>query len=126
MKIRILHCDEDEEYGRDFKTAARKLGVKVTYRNRGEEAVAVFQRGLFDAVVSGINFPIFDGFSTLSSLRRKDPDIRFLFLSNYLDKKVRLKAEREAVPSDLLITKTEADSDILAVLKALKRFKPNL
>jgi two-component system cell cycle sensor histidine kinase/response regulator CckA len=79
---------EDEDAVRSF--AARALGTRgyeVLQASTGAEALEVFEEheGKVDLVVSDVVMPEMDGPTLLKELRKKVPDMKFVFMSGYAE-----------------------------------------
>ena len=79
---------EDEDAVRSF--AARALGTRgyeVLQASTGAEALEVFEEheGKVDLVVSDVVMPEMDGPTLMKELRKKVPDMKFVFMSGYAE-----------------------------------------
>jgi len=77
---------EDEEVVRNFAARAlKRQGYKVLEAASGVEALEVMEksRGKIDIVVSDVVMPEMDGPTLLKELRKKNPDIKIIFVSGY-------------------------------------------
>jgi two-component system cell cycle sensor histidine kinase/response regulator CckA len=77
---------EDEEVVRNFAVRAlKRQGYKVLEAASGVEALEVMEKnkGKIDIVVSDVVMPEMDGPTLLKELRKKNPDIKIIFVSGY-------------------------------------------
>ena len=77
---------EDEEVVRNFAARAlKRQGYKVLEAASGVEALEVMEKnkGKIDIVVSDVVMPEMDGPTLLKELRKKNPDIKIIFVSGY-------------------------------------------
>jgi two-component system copper resistance phosphate regulon response regulator CusR len=79
--MRILYV-EDDPTAQEFVTRGlRHRGFDLTEASRGEEGLALAQRGGFDLIILDVMLPDLDGFSVLRELRRTGVGTPVLFLS---------------------------------------------
>ena len=77
---------EDEEVVRNFAARAlKRQGYKVLEASTGVEALEVMEKnqGKIDIVVSDVVMPEMDGPTLLKELRKKNPDLKIIFVSGY-------------------------------------------
>ncbi len=77
---------EDEEVVRNFAARAlKRQGYKVLEAASGVEALEVMEKhkGKVDIVVSDVVMPEMDGPTLLKELRKKNPDLKIIFVSGY-------------------------------------------
>jgi len=77
---------EDEEVVRNFAARAlKRQGYKVLEAASGVEALEVMEKSKskIDIVVSDVVMPEMDGPTLLKELRKKNPDIKIIFVSGY-------------------------------------------
>ena len=77
---------EDEDIVRSFAVRAlKRQGYEVLEASTGVEALEVMERinGDVDIVVSDVVMPEMDGPTLLKRLRKKNPDIKIIFVSGY-------------------------------------------
>jgi two-component system cell cycle sensor histidine kinase/response regulator CckA len=77
---------EDEEVVRNFAARAlKRQGYKVLEAASGVEALEVMEKnkGKIDIVVSDVVMPEMDGPTLLKELRKKNPDLKIIFVSGY-------------------------------------------
>jgi two-component system cell cycle sensor histidine kinase/response regulator CckA len=77
---------EDEEVVRNFAVRAlKRQGYKVLEASSGVEALEVMEKneGKIDIVVSDVVMPEMDGPTLLKELRKKNPELKIIFVSGY-------------------------------------------
>jgi len=77
---------EDEEVVRNFAARAlKRQGYKVLEAGSGVEALEVMEksRGKIDIVVSDVVMPEMDGPTLLKELRKRNPELKIIFVSGY-------------------------------------------
>ncbi len=77
---------EDEEVVRNFAARAlKRQGYKVLEASSGIEALEVMEKnkGKVDIVVSDVVMPEMDGPTLLKELRKRNPDLKIIFVSGY-------------------------------------------
>ncbi len=77
---------EDEDVVRSFAVRAlKRQGYEVLEASSGVEALEVMeaQEGKIDIVVSDVVMPEMDGPTLLKELRKKNPDLKIIFVSGY-------------------------------------------
>jgi two-component system cell cycle sensor histidine kinase/response regulator CckA len=82
----LLVEDEQGLRGLNARGLASR-GYRVLEASNGVEAIEVFDRhnGKVDLVVSDVVMPEMDGPSLLKELRRRDPDVKIIFVSGYAE-----------------------------------------
>jgi len=80
--IRVLHVDDDEQFGELTASFLRQLGsFDVTTRTRYESAVSVVDEESFDCVVCDYDLGSHDGLDVLAAVRDRDPDVPFVLFT---------------------------------------------
>ncbi len=77
---------EDEEVVRNFAARAlKRQGYKVLEASSGVEALKIMEKNecKIDIVVSDVVMPEMDGPTLLKELRKKNPDLKIIFVSGY-------------------------------------------
>jgi signal transduction histidine kinase len=129
---------DDEAVIRDLCSRALK-GYRMLEAGSGEAALALFDKGGIDVVLTDVMMPGMDGIELLKRLKEKDPTIVVIVLTGFAEKDVilnALKADADdfiAKPLNLLQLKTAVDKALVkkalkeevAALKSLDRLKSN-
>jgi two-component system cell cycle sensor histidine kinase/response regulator CckA len=90
---------EDEDAVRSFALEAlRRQGYEVFEAASGVEALELMDKldGKVDIVVSDVIMPEMDGPTMLGELRKRDPDIKIIFVSGYPDDAFKNNLEPDA------------------------------
>ena len=111
---RILVADDEPAMLLCYQRILGAAGYDVETVLNGEEAVAAFENGQYDVVLSDIQMPVMNGLELLRAVRERDHDVPFIFLtadtsgnsaiaavesraSRYLTKPINSEMLREAV-----------------------------
>jgi EAL domain-containing protein (putative c-di-GMP-specific phosphodiesterase class I)/ActR/RegA family two-component response regulator len=81
LRRRALVVDDDPDVLLVVSRTLREAGFEVATAADGRAALATFESGGFDAVVSDINMPALDGIQLLRALRERDLDIPVILLT---------------------------------------------
>jgi DNA-binding response OmpR family regulator len=116
---------EDEDSVRQFSIRLlRDRGFEVFSARTAGEALTVFdnQKGAFQIVFSDVVLPDINGLDLVRKLRRKQPRIRLLLTSGYMDEKARWpEIHREGTR---FIQKPYPGRELLSVLHAILKEEP--
>jgi len=129
---------DDEAIIRDLCIRALK-GYKVQEARNGEDALAIFDKGGIDVILTDVMMPGMDGIELLRRLKEKEPTIVVIVMTGLAEKDVilsALKADADdfiSKPVNLLQLKTAVDKALvkkalkeeIASLKSLDRMKSN-
>jgi nitrogen-specific signal transduction histidine kinase/ActR/RegA family two-component response regulator len=117
--VRILVV-EDEDMVRQFAMRVlRERGYEVFGAKTARDALAVFeeQSGAFHVVFSDVVLPDINGLDLVRQLRPKQPRMRFLLTSGYMDEKSRWpEIQREGIR---FIQKPYPSRELLSVLQSV-------
>jgi CheY-like chemotaxis protein len=78
---RVLVVDDEELVRASIAAALRRAGHHVTTAEDGEDALGKFCPGRFDLVITDIVMPRMEGIETLRALRKLEPGIRIIAMS---------------------------------------------
>jgi two-component system sensor histidine kinase/response regulator len=134
---RILIVD-DEAVIRDLCIRALK-GYHIVQAGNGHDALALFDKGGIDVILTDVMMPGMDGIELLKRIKEKDPTIVVIVMTGFAEKDVilnALKADADdfiSKPLNLLQLKTAVDKALvkkalkeeIASLKSLDRLKSN-
>jgi len=129
---------DDEAIIRDLCIRALK-GYQVLEARNGEEALALFDKGGIDVILTDVMMPGMDGIELLKRLKAKEPTIVVIVMTGFAEKDVILSALRAdaddfiSKPLNLLQLKTAVDNALvkkslkeeIASLKSLDKLKSN-
>jgi EAL domain-containing protein (putative c-di-GMP-specific phosphodiesterase class I) len=113
----VLIVDDEPAVARATERILCRQGYRVTIASGGREAIAKADSTRFDAIVSDLGMPDLDGRALLRSIRAKDMDVPFVFLTGAPDLQSAIEAVeygafrylvKPASPADLLHVLTQA------------------
>ena len=78
---RILLAEDEENFGAVLKNYLELSGYEVSLAVNGLEAEKRFEKDRFDLCILDIMMPLKDGFSLAESIRKKDTQVPFIFLT---------------------------------------------
>jgi len=127
---------DDEAVIRDLCSRALK-GYHILQAGNGQDALALFEKGNIDVILTDVMMPGMDGIELLKRLKEKEPTIVVIVMTGFAEKDVILNALKEdaddfiAKPLNLLQLKTAVDKALvkkalkeeIASLKSLDRLK---
>ena len=84
----ILVVEDEEDLIEILEEMLSELGYKVIIAQNGQEALQVFAdtSQIIDLVISDVIMPKMGGIELYEELKRKDPQIKFIFTSGYASK----------------------------------------
>ena len=129
---------DDEAVIRDLCSRALK-GYHFVQAGNGQDALAIFEKGGIDVVLTDVMMPGMDGIELLKRIKAKEPTIVVIVMTGFAEKDVilnALKADADdfiSKPLNLLQLKTAVDKALvkkalkeeIASLKSLDRLKSN-
>lgn len=119
-KIRLLLVEDDTDLGRLLSKYLDIQGIEVSLAPDNTAALLVLQENLFDIAVLDVMLPEGDGFSLAQNIRKKYPQMPFLFLTARKQKEDVLKGLSIGA-DDYIIKPFDADELILRVQNILRR-----
>jgi len=136
--LKTILIVDDEAVIRDLCRRALK-GYHLLEAGSGEAALALFDKGGVDVILTDVMMPGMDGIELLKRIKEKEPTIVVIVMTGFAEKDVilnALKADADdfiAKPLNLLQLKTAIDKalvkkalkDEIATLKSLDRLKSN-
>lgn len=136
--LKTILIVDDEAVIRDLCMRALK-GYHVIEAGSGETALALFDKGGIDVILTDVMMPGMDGIELLKRIKEKEPTIVVIVMTGFAEKDVilnALKADADdfiSKPLNLLQLKTAVDKalvkkalkDEIATLKSLDRLKSN-
>ncbi|MDM0015444.1 PAS domain-containing protein [Variovorax sp. J22P168] len=135
---RILIAEDNETNRKVILRQLALIGFAADVAADGQQALALWQRGGYDLVLTDLHMPAMDGYALVAAIRREEPtachtpvialtanalrdeELRCLSagMDAYLSKPVRLVDLKAAIDAGLALTPPEAPAD-LRVLSAL-------
>jgi two-component system, NtrC family, response regulator len=82
-KPSILLIDDDDSLRRVMEFSLTEAGYKVQTAASGEEGLALFARGLFDAVITDITMPGMSGMEVLAKIRERGDGLPVIVITAY-------------------------------------------
>ncbi len=83
MNAKVLLVDDEEEFIETLSQRLEIRGLKVTGATRGEEAVDLVDKRVFDAIVLDLAMPGMDGLETLKRIKKNHPEAEIIILSGH-------------------------------------------
>lgn len=138
IQMKTILIVDDEAVIRDLCSRALK-GYHVVQAGNGIDAIAHFEKGGIDVVLTDVMMPGMDGIELLKRIKEKEPTIVVIVMTGFAEKDVilnALKADADdfiAKPLNLLQLKTAVDKALvkkalkeeIASLKSIDRMKSN-
>lgn len=100
--LRVLIIDDEADVRDPLREWLVRAGYDAQAAAGGPEAIALAQRGNFDAVVTDYMMPGMDGLAVVDELRRHQPDLQVIFLTGHATKELAIAALRRGRAYDLL------------------------
>jgi DNA-binding NtrC family response regulator len=116
---RIMLIDNEEGLCRMMEAVLKDQGYHVRSYTRPVQAVADFNAGDYDLVVSDIKMPEMDGLEVLQLVRNRDPEIPVIMITAYATVEMSIQALRHGA-YDMLTKPFEPDELIYRVKNALQ------
>jgi DNA-binding NtrC family response regulator len=82
-KGHLLVVDDDPAVLDLLQHLFTRLGYEITTAGGGREALAIFEPGSFDCIVSDLAMPGMDGIELLKKIRLRDDKVPFLVVTGY-------------------------------------------
>ncbi|GJM33422.1 MAG: transcriptional regulatory protein RprY [Saprospiraceae bacterium] len=119
MKKSILLVEDNDTLGYILKEYLEMKGFQLVWAKNGQQGLAVFNKTRFDLCVLDIMMPEMDGFTLAEELRRKEPQLPFIFLTARSLKVDKLKGFH--LGADDYIVKPVDEEELVARIKAVLR-----
>jgi DNA-binding response OmpR family regulator len=116
----ILLAEDDADFGGILKQYLEMSGFSVEWAKDGEEALMLFDKGVFNMCVLDVMMPKLDGFSVAEKMIEINPEVPFLFLTARKMKGDKLKGLKLGA-DDYIVKPFEADELVLRLSNILKR-----
>jgi DNA-binding response OmpR family regulator len=82
---KLLVVDDERDVADALKMGLESKGFKVDVFYDPVQAVASFEHGAYDLVVSDIKMPKMNGFEMIYEMRKIDQTVPIIFLTGYVD-----------------------------------------
>ena len=118
--IRLLIVDDEERFA---TTLARLLGLRnmqVDTAFSGEEALARFQPGAYDAALVDVKMPGMSGVDLLGEFKKRDPDLEVIILTGHASVDIAAEIMGKG-GSDYLLKPCPTDDVAAKILTAVER-----
>lgn len=136
VQMKTILIVDDEAVIRDLCSRALK-GYHIVQAGNGHDALALFEKGDIDVILTDVMMPGMDGIELLKRLKEREPTIVVIVMTGFAEKDVILNALKEdaddfiSKPLNLLQLKTAIDKALvkkalkeeIAALKSLDRLK---
>ncbi len=119
MQKSILLVEDNDTLGYILKEYLEMKGFKLAWAKTGKQGLEVFNKQRFDLCVLDIMMPEMDGFTLATELRRKEPQLPFIFLTARSLKVDKLKGFQ--LGADDYIVKPVDEEELVARIKAVLR-----
>lgn len=83
--VRLLIVDDEHDVADALKAGLQQRGYDVDIYYDPIKAVANFNPGVYDLVISDIKMPKMNGFEMVYELKKIDADVQVIFLTGYVD-----------------------------------------
>lgn len=83
--VRILVVDDEHDVADVLKAGLELRGYKVDVFYDPISALAKFQPGVYDLVLSDIKMPNVNGFEMIYEMKKQDKAVQVIFLTGYVD-----------------------------------------
>lgn len=126
-KEKILVVDDEKRMCDSLKILLSDLGYDVTALQEGGKAIEKIRstKGGFDAVISDIKMPDFDGIEVLKAARQKDKDALVILLTGYGSLESAIKAVNQGA-FDYLLKPVDFSQLQLSIKRGLEKRKAQI
>ena len=119
-QARVLIADDDAQFRSLLVRRAEKMGLSVTVREDGQQAIQALQQDRFDLLVLGLYMPGFTGLEVVQQALARDPQMQAIILTGAATVETAVEALRAGV-YDYLTKPLESLADFeLTVTRALE------
>ncbi|MEE4378304.1 MAG: sigma-54 dependent transcriptional regulator [Candidatus Competibacteraceae bacterium] len=116
----ILVIDDEEPMCRMMEAIMTDQGYAVTFFTRSTEAVAAFEPGRYQVVITDVKMPGMDGLEVLQRLKTKEPALPVIVITAHATVEVSIQALRKGA-YDMLIKPFEPEELLSRVRNALRQ-----
>lgn len=107
---RILLVDDNRNGLTVRKAVLEEIGYAITTATNGKEALALFELGRFDLVVTDFRMPGMDGRELIRSIKGLEPSARVILVSGFVEP---LGLTEQNTGADVVISKSAGEVNIL-------------
>ncbi len=119
MQKSILLVEDNDTLGYILKEYLEMKGFQLTWAKDGKQGLGAFNKKPFDLCILDIMMPEMDGFTLAAELRRKEPQLPFIFLTARSLKVDKLKGFQ--LGADDYIVKPVDEEELVARIKVVLR-----
>lgn len=83
--LRLLIVDDEHDVANALKAGLEKNGFGVDVFYDPVEALASFQPGNYDLIISDIKMPRMNGFEMVYEMKKRDNGVQVVFLTGFVD-----------------------------------------
>ena len=117
QRKKVLVVDDEEFIGEMFSIVLNKMGIDVSYCNRGDEALHHLKNKLFDCIVLDIIMPGMKGDEVLKEIRKMGLSIPVIISSGYMSEDQREKVK--SLGANLFLDKPFTEKNIISIMKEI-------
>jgi DNA-binding response OmpR family regulator len=114
----ILIVDSDAAVGTAIKLWLEVEGAEVVHIERGADGIEAIRTGSFDLVIIEVSLPGFNGLETIELMRRIQPNLPIIVLSNTLQSAERTTSEAMALGAASVLAKPFRPRDLMQAIEA--------
>ncbi|AWG26970.1 response regulator transcription factor [Flavobacterium kingsejongi] len=120
MSRKVLLAEDDYDFAMILKQYIELHDFEIIWARDGEEALELFQKGVYSICIFDVMMPKIDGFTLAEKIIKINPEVPFVFLTAKKlkeDKLIGLKLGAD----DYIVKPFEADELVLRLNNILKR-----
>ena len=96
-QARVLIADDDAQFRSLLVRRAEKMGLSVTVREDGQQAIQALQQERFDLLVLDLYMPGFTGLEVVQQALARDPEMQAIILTGAATVETAVEALRAGV-----------------------------
>jgi DNA-binding response OmpR family regulator len=85
LVLRLLVVDDERDVANALKAGLETKGFSVDVFYDPVEALASFQPGTYDLIISDIKMPRMNGFEMVYEMKKRDNGVQVIFLTGFVD-----------------------------------------
>jgi len=125
LSLRVVIAEDEAIIRMDLRETLEEEGyVVVGETGRGDQAVELVRDLQPDLAILDVKMPKLTGLQATREIRRQAPEVAVLILSMHDDERYLFEALKAGASGYVL--KTQADTDLLAAIRAVERGEPFL
>jgi DNA-binding response OmpR family regulator len=83
--LRLLIVDDEHDVANALEAGLEKKGFAVDIFYDPIKALASFQPGTYDLIISDIKMPKMNGFEMVYEMKKRDAEVQVIFLTGFVD-----------------------------------------